>query len=86
MRTVTSERSAAVFTRGPFYLSAWLTECPVLLWPAVTAIFAMENLRKGHLGCNLFLWELSLDLGFSKILETDIGETILVPKVLRLFM
>lgn len=86
VRTVTSRRPAAVFTRGPFYLSPWLTKSPVLLWQAATVIFAIENLRKGHLVCNPFIRELSLDLGFPEELETDISERILVPQVLRLFV
>lgn len=85
MRTVSSERPDVVLTRGAFCLSVWLTECSFLLWPAVTTIFPIENLRKGHLMCKPFIWEFSLDLRFPKGLETDISETVLIPQVLRLF-
>lgn len=46
----------------------------------------MENLRTGHLVYNLFIWQLSLELGLLKDMETGIGETIPLPQTLRLFM
>lgn len=55
-----TEISAAVFAKNPFYLSAWHTESPVVLWSVVTVISTMENLRIADWVFNFFIWELKL--------------------------